>query len=666
MATAQSNPSRNAANANSWPNQALRAGLTGVVCYLAAKLGGFLIIREPQTLWPLWPGCAVLVAILLVLPRKVWPLVMAAGLAGFLLYDLQVGVPISSLAWLILADTLEILVAAWGVSYSLDGVPRLNSLKALAKYSFYTVFLASLIVSTIGIYGLNGDRWISWRISFLSEGLAFLTVAPAILGWVGETRRWVRASPAYYAEALLLMTALVSLSYVMFVARGRSYPPALLYSLVPFLLWSALRFGSTGVGTATTIVALLSIWGALHGRGPFIEQDPIDRVLSLQLFLWFAVIPFMVLAVMVEERRQSEGELREGEERLRLAVAAGRMYAFEWDAATDLIVRSGECAAVLHWKGDPTRDTGREFNESIFPDDRQRYLDTQGGLSSEYSTYKTIYRVLRPGNGVVWLEENGRAFFDGQGRVLRKIGIVVDITERKLAEEALSSVSLRLIEAQEQERARIARELHDDLSQRMALLEMGLRQFEMSMPELSIDAQQQLHSISEVAAEVSSDLHSMSHQLHPAKLDLLGLVAAVRGHCREVSEQHDLRVEFVHHEVGSQIPKDVALCLFRIVQEALRNIVKHSRTETAKVELSGSRDEIYLCVSDNGAGFSPASSEAKSGLGLISMCERVRLIGGHLVVESEPSHGTRIRVRVPVSNGGGHKRSETNAFKANT
>jgi len=665
METAQSGTSRNTASANSWLKQALLACLTAAVCYLAAKLGGFLIITEPQTLWPLWPGCAVLVAILLLLPRKTWPLMMAAGLAGFVLYDLQVGVSISSIAWLILADTLEILVAAWGVRYSLDGVPRLNSLKALAKYSFFTVFLASVTVSTIGIYGLNGDRWISWRISFLSEGLAFLTVAPAILGWVGEARRWVRASRAYYLEAFVLITALISLSYVMFVARGGSYPPALLYSLVPFLLWSALRFGSTGVGTATTVVALLSIWGALHGRGPFIEKDPIDRVLSLQLFLWFAVITFMVLAAMVEERRQSEEELREGEERLRLAVEAGRMYAFEWDAATDVIVRSGECAAVLYWKAEPTRDTGREFNENIFPDDLKTYMDTQSGLSPENSTYKTIYRVLRPGNGVVWLEENGRAFFDGQGRVLRKIGIVVDITERKLGEEALSRVSLRLIEAQEQERARIARELHDDLSQRMALLEMGLRQFELSMPELSADAQQQLHSISEVAAEVSSDLHSISHQLHPAKLDLLGLVAAVGGHCREVSEQHDLQVEFVHHEVGTQIPKDVALCLFRIVQEALRNIAKHSRTETAKVELSGSGEEIYLCISDNGAGFSPESAQAKGGLGLISMRERLRLIGGHLVVESEPSHGTRIRVHVPVSNGGGQKKSETTAFDAN-
>jgi signal transduction histidine kinase len=266
---------------------------------------------------------------------------------------------------------------------------------------------------------------------------------------------------------------------------------------------------------------------------------------------------------------------------------------------------------------------------------------------------------------VVWMEENGRAFFNAQGRVLRTIGIVADITERKNGEEALSSVSQKLIEAQEQERTRIARELHDDLSQRMALLGIGLTQFERSLPELPSDAQERLHNISEVASEVSSELHSISHQLHPAKLDLLGLVATVGGHCREVSQQHELQIEFVHYDVSDRIPKDVALCLFRIVQEALRNIVKHGRTESAKVELSGSADEIYLRISDQGAGFSPESAQARGGLGLISMRERLRLIGGHLDVESEPSRGTRIYVRVPVGDGGVQKKNGTKAFKAN-
>jgi PAS domain S-box-containing protein len=350
----------------------------------------------------------------------------------------------------------------------------------------------------------------------------------------------------------------------------------------------------------------------------------------------------------ITERKRAEEALRESEERLSMAVQAGRMYAFEWDAATDVIVRSGQCVDILNWLEDPMRDTGRQFVARVLPEDREAYATPETGLSPENPIYQTSYRVLRPDGSVIWLEANGRVLFDGQGKMLRIIGLVADVTERKLAEEALSSVSRRLIEAQEQERARIARELHDDLSQRMALLSVSLAQFEENLPDLSSKIRQQAHNIREVAKEVSSNIHNLSHQLHPSKLDTLGLVAAVGGFCRELSDQHELQVLFVHRDIPGQIPKDVTLCLFRIVQEALRNIVKHSGAAEAKVELSGHDDRIDLCVSDSGAGFSIESANGDAGLGLISMRERVRLVRGHFSVESELSHGTRIRVRVPL------------------
>jgi integral membrane sensor domain MASE1 len=313
------------------------ACLVAAVCYLAAKLGGALAIRAPQTLWPLWPGCALLVGVLLVVPRKTWPVLLPAGLAGFVLYDLQVGVSISSIAWLLFADVVEVLIAAWGVSYALNGRPSLNSLKALAKYSFFTVILASLVVSSIGVFGLNGDAWINWRISFLSEALAFLTVTPAILGWAGKARSSPRATRGYYLEAGALFAALIVLSYFLFLSRG-SAPLALTYSLVPFLLWSALRFGSTGAGTSATIVALLSIWDTVHGRGPFTETDPINRILSLQTFLLFTSMPFMVLAVIVEERKRAGDDLREGEKAFRLATEARLRLATLVESSDDAII----------------------------------------------------------------------------------------------------------------------------------------------------------------------------------------------------------------------------------------------------------------------------------------------------------------------------------------
>ena len=165
---------------------------------------------------------------------------------------------------------------------------------------------------------------------------------------------------------------------------------------------------------------------------------------------------------------------------------------------------------------------------------------------------------------------------------------------------------------------------------------------------------------------MSTDLHSISHQLHPAKLDLRGLVPTMASFCREFSNQHELQVIFLHHDVPGQIPKDVALCVFRIVQEAWRNIVKHPNSLEAKVELSAQDDELNLCISDSGAGFNPESIEGKGGLGLVSMRSRLGLIGGQLAVESKPSDGTRIRVRFPLSNVSIQSASEPKHHKANT
>jgi signal transduction histidine kinase len=273
--------------------------------------------------------------------------------------------------------------------------------------------------------------------------------------------------------------------------------------------------------------------------------------------------------------------------------------------------------------------------------------------------------VLRPDGSVIWLEESGHGFFDGKGGLRQTIGMVADVTERKLAEEAISGVSRRLIVAQEQERARIARELHDDLSQRLALLQIGIEQFKQDMPGPSSRARQQLDDIAKASAEVLSSIHDLSHQLHPSRLDILGLVTSLRGFCREFSQRHKLPVLFVNHnDIQKEIPKDVTLCLYRIVEEALQNVVKHSGAEDATVELSGHGNRIDLCVSDSGTGFTPEPTNEEAGLGLISMRERLRLVGGHLSIESKPSHGTRIRVRIPLSTAG-QKANKQEQYKGN-
>jgi PAS domain S-box-containing protein len=355
----------------------------------------------------------------------------------------------------------------------------------------------------------------------------------------------------------------------------------------------------------------------------------------------------MVLAVLAEERKRQEAVLRESEERFRLIA----------DSAPVLMWMSGTNKLCTFFNRGWLKFTGRSMEEElgegwasgVHPEDLAHCLRIYSTAFDARASFEMEYRLRRYDGEYRWVIDYGVPRFETSGAFCGYIGSCADITERKRSEMSLRDLTGRLIHAQEEERSRIARELHDDISQRMAYLQIGLEQLKDGVPGLTADNRQELHNLTEVASEVSSDLHSMSHQLHPARLDLQGLVAAIGSLCREMTSQYELRIDFAHHDVPGDIPKDIALCLFRIVQEGLRNVVKHGKTGEAKVGLAGKGDALELCISDAGAGFEPESVQGRSGLGLISMHERLRLVGGHLAVESEPWHGTRVYVSVPLA-----------------
>jgi signal transduction histidine kinase len=204
-----------------------------------------------------------------------------------------------------------------------------------------------------------------------------------------------------------------------------------------------------------------------------------------------------------------------------------------------------------------------------------------------------------------------------------------------------------LIAAQEAERRRIARELHDDLSQKLALLNIDIELLERTSGASPGEMSARIRDLSDRAGEIAASVHLLSHELHPSKLEALGLVAAIESHCRDIRNQHDIAVEFLSSGVTMSIPPDLALCLYRIVQEALHNVVKHSGADKASVQLTRDRDSLVLHIADSGAGFAPEEHD-RTGLGLVSMRERVHYLGGKLVIHSAPGSGTRIGVRVPL------------------
>jgi signal transduction histidine kinase len=208
--------------------------------------------------------------------------------------------------------------------------------------------------------------------------------------------------------------------------------------------------------------------------------------------------------------------------------------------------------------------------------------------------------------------------------------------------EQIRRLAGRLIRAQEVERARIARDLHDDLSQKVALLAIDIDE----VSRTTAGALTRFSRMADRAAEIATDVHNLSHALHPAKLQILGLVPATQAFCRDFAARHDMEIEFSHDHMPAHIPPDSALCLFRIVQEGLQNVVKHSGTRIAGVTLTSMPGSLQLEVSDSGAGFDAA--ELRGGIGLLSMRERVNFLNGRMAIWSMPRSGTRITVRVPL------------------
>ena len=207
-------------------------------------------------------------------------------------------------------------------------------------------------------------------------------------------------------------------------------------------------------------------------------------------------------------------------------------------------------------------------------------------------------------------------------------------------------VSIRLINAQEEERSRVARELHDDLSQKLALLSLELEQLR-NMVTGAYRLQRQFTGVQELVLEISTDIHRLSHTMHPSKLDHLGLSAAIKGLCRDFDAAVKIKIQF--HEEGdlSKLGKEVKLCLFRVTQEALRNVARHSTAGWARVSIKRTEKEIRLSIFDDGRGFDMSSDALNSGLGFTSMRERVRILGGSIDINSSPGDGTGIDVKIP-------------------
>src|ERR1700756_1315326 len=283
---------------------------------------------------------------------------------------------------------------------------------------------------------------------------------------------------------------------------------------------------------------------------------------------------------------------------------------------------------------------GRSHHE-IFPDMPERWKEVhRRGLQGE--TLRSDEDRWDGQDGTHWARWEVRPWKTPEGTIGGILILAEDITRRKQMEGALSEMSRKFIESQEQERTRIGRELHDDINQRLAMLSLELEQLQENPSEI----QPRVKELRREMAEVSNDVQAMSHDLHSSKLEYLGVVAGIKSWCKEFGERQRVEINF-SNDVQSALPFEIGLSLFRVLQEALHNVMKHSGVKRIEVQLREDSGEIHLIIRDSGKGFDVEAALQGKGLGLTSMRERVRLVNGTISIESKPMGGTTIHVRVP-------------------
>jgi PAS domain S-box-containing protein len=420
--------------------------------------------------------------------------------------------------------------------------------------------------------------------------------------------------------------------------------------------------GIRRVGQETESLWIPPLWGMLTGFAFFLLGSLSDfwferHVANLAIALIDDALVGIGagLLVFLYERRQrrniaervkAESAVREGEERFRLVANTAPVLI--WMSGPDKLCNYFN-GPWLEFTGRPLeKELGNGWVEGVHPEDLEICLKTYTTAFDRREPFRMKYRLRRHDGEYRWVLDQGVPRLNVDHSLAGYIGSCIDITEQKLAEDVLSTVNRKLIQAHEEERTEIARELHDDTNQQIALLAINLDGLKHHLPDSAVELRKEVGAAYEQARELGSNVQALSHRLHSSKLDVLGLALAAAGFCRELVDRRGVEIEFHSENVPKELPQDISICLFRVLQEALQNAIKHSGSRVFQVRLKGGTNEIELMVRDSGIGFEPGEAIKGHGLGLTSMKERLKLVAGQLSIESKLQSGTSIYARVPV------------------
>jgi PAS domain S-box-containing protein len=662
---------------------AIAAGLL-LVYFAAGKLGLRLALVNASTS-TIWPPTGIALAALLILGYEFWPVIL---IGSFLVNITTTGTLVTSIS-IAFGNSLEAFAGAYLVNRFAGGRQAMAKAVNVFKFALLGGLMCTAVSATIGVLSLCLGHlaawnqfqsvWLTW---WLGDSTGALTWTPFLLLWCARNggnrmrHRWLEAAAL---AACLFLAGEVVLSTHSPLSTGH-YLVAFLF--IPLLVWPAFRFGPRGTAATILLLSMATIWRTLHGFGPFMRVDENESLLLLQAFTGVVSVTSMAVAAVVSERAEKELRLREAhntaeslveqrtlalrdsnakleeelrhrfrtEEHLRASEERYRLLFKHSLAGICLTTPEGnllECndSFAQNLGYDSAEELGNLRMESIYflPEERTELV---AKLLKRGKLNNVELRCRRKDGTAAWLLSNLTVMKTSDNEVVIQSSSV-DISEIKRAQEELRHLSAKLMNSQDDERRKIARELHDSVGQYLAAMSMALESAKNDPGTLP----RKLDEAAEIIRQCLGEIRTISHLLHPPLLDELGLGSAVKYYVEGFAARSEIRVQIEMPEELVRMGDNVEILLFRVLQESLTNVHRHSGSKTATVKIGADSQKAWLEVQDQGKGTGKttdggSSEPFRAGMGITGMRERVRDLGGTTEITADQS-GTRVRVVVP-------------------
>src|SRR5262245_31984482 len=640
----------------------LFAVLTAAAAYYLLAVVGTVLSVPPTGFAIVWPATALITGVLLLVPsRQWWRYLAAVVLAHFhMVYYVQhANIPLLVVLSQIIGN-LGLALATASALRAANAVPlRLNSFHSVLGFVLIAGLATPALLNALVLYlhwwtGWVTEFWLSWRQWMSASGFPAVTIPPLMRVAVRSNLPNYRTVAAkYYLELAVVALGSLIVSILVFGLEHQSagYEATLRLAPLPFLLWAAIRLGVGGTSLALLIFAGTILASALAGRGPFAISAANADVVSLQVLLITVSIPLLLLAALVEERIGTEQALKQSEARMRVAAASTDTGLWQYDFATRQLWATEHCRSMFGYAPDATLSPDLLL-AAVVPEDRAiASAAMRAATFAGEAARRSEFRVRHPSGEIRWYLATGHTEFDAQAAPIRLSGVFRDVSARKKAEAEAELLADRLLTLQDEERQRIALELHDSTAQHLLAMSLNLANLKTRI----VAEPQTLHLFEEIGGsltETTKELRTFTYLLNPPQLESDGLCATLQRYVEGFSQRTGLKTTLRASASADGLPSPLQRSLLRIVQEALTNVHRHAAATRVAVDLRSIGQRTHLVIRDDGHGIDrgdqrQADRLLRLGVGIPGMSARSQQLGGRLDIRSSP-RGTTVHAAMPL------------------